>query len=168
MGGRTWTKEEDAKLRTIWPQWAKTAVYEQFPRRHPKAIDRHAHVLGLRRPRHRAWKDGAEPLFAELRRARETAGLSREELSRKLGYHLQIVGRWERGECAPNWFAFRAWLKALSMNVKIFAADRPIEERIEAARAKRVCLRCEKPLRTAARHQFLCAACRAFAESAAA
>jgi transcriptional regulator with XRE-family HTH domain len=44
--------------------------------------------------------------FAEiLKQKRKEKGLSRKELSDELGYHVNTIGFWERGEFKPNKYA---------------------------------------------------------------
>ena len=64
-----------------------------------ESIHRKANQIGLRRrrtplPRHR--------VLLQLREARESARITRKELAKIMGYHVVMIGRWERGDQFPN------------------------------------------------------------------
>ena len=53
--------------------------------------------------------DALEAFAANLRRARETAGLTQERLAELVDLHMTDVGRIERGERDPSVNSLRGW-----------------------------------------------------------
>ncbi|MFN0630272.1 multiprotein-bridging factor 1 family protein, partial [Bacillus anthracis] len=62
-----------------------------------------------------------DPLFLELRKARENLGMTRKQLAKKLRYHHVQIARWELGDSPPTWFGIKLW--AQTVNRQILVAD---------------------------------------------
>lgn len=114
MNGVPYTKEQLEFLRR---RYARSPMNYLLKVLHPhteESIHRKANQVGLRRrrtplPRHK--------VLLQLRQAREAAGLTRKELAKIMGYHVVMIGRWERGDQFPNLFKLHAWADALSMKI---------------------------------------------------
>jgi transcriptional regulator with XRE-family HTH domain len=59
------------------------------------------------------------PAMAEARRLRESKGVTQAELSRRAGYALMSVHRWDSGRAHPSVHAFSTYLEALGLRIKI-------------------------------------------------
>lgn len=59
-----------------------------------------------------------------LSRGREVAGISREEVGRKIGVHKQTVHTWENGDREPTARNLFAWCAALGVRLVDVAEDR--------------------------------------------
>lgn len=55
------------------------------------------------------------PIVFDLRRVREEKGLKRKQLAHALGYNINALARWERGEEHPSFQAFNDWCQALGV-----------------------------------------------------
>jgi len=91
-----------------------TRILKKLAPHTEESIHRKANYLGLRRrrtpkPKYR--------VLEQLRAARETSGLTRAQLAASMGYHVLILGRWERGEQFPSMRRLHDWADALEMVV---------------------------------------------------
>jgi len=72
-------------------------------------------TTGRGRPRKTGW-----PLLVELREAK---GLSQQALAKACGLWLSQIGRWERGEVAPDWKYLPVLADVLGVSKEDLAKD---------------------------------------------
>lgn len=110
-----WTAKEDGIVRQMYPfsPWAE--LLAAIPRHTKVAIGKRGVDLGVKRhPEANSRRNtNIDPLFVALRRARETMGMTRVQMAKKLGYHHVQVARWELGDDVPPWRAIKLWAQVV-------------------------------------------------------
>ena len=84
---RRWKRADDERLREVFSRWPRDEILRLFPGRSWKGIRDHARVLKIYRPRQ--YKNKSIPsnsLIRCLMEARITAGLTQQQLSKKMGF----------------------------------------------------------------------------------
>lgn len=113
----TWSPDEDAILKRLWPVADRDEIERALPRRKWSPISKHASDLGLKRPsdalRHN--KRPVHPLMKRLREIRLAAGMTRPQLSEKTGYHVGMIHCWELGKTMPRLAHFTDLCEALGV-----------------------------------------------------
>jgi transcriptional regulator with XRE-family HTH domain len=66
-------------------------------------------------------------LLAELRRIRQSRGLSLKQVARAAGFSQNDVSRWEHGEHVPSVLNFQAVINALGYEVRLVRRDESVE-----------------------------------------
>ncbi|OLT27767.1 hypothetical protein BJF83_17440 [Nocardiopsis sp. CNR-923] len=65
------------------------------------------------------------PIIAQLRAARETAGLSQEAVARRLRCHASTVGSWETGRNSPALDGLAAYAAVLGYQLTLTQEEAP-------------------------------------------
>lgn len=73
-----------------------------------------SHPVGYRR---KSDKESRFAVIRTLRGLREQRGIDRVELAEIMGYHPQMLGRWERGEGTPSVQRLHDWCDALGVDL---------------------------------------------------
>ena len=60
----------------------------------------------------------SNPLPADLRRVRESLGISQSDLCDMIGVSHNTVPRWERGEMKPHRLFLRRWVEVLQAEIE--------------------------------------------------
>lgn len=81
------------------------------------SIHQKAGELGL--SRRRCKRQSPHHVIRQLRRIREIKKMDRIVLSEALGYHLTMLGRWERGDSTPSLQRLQDWACALNYRIGI-------------------------------------------------
>lgn len=66
-------------------------------------------------------------LLEELRRIRQSRGLSLDRVARSAGFSQTEISRWERGRHVPNVLNFQAVINALGYEVRLVRLDEAAE-----------------------------------------
>jgi DNA-binding XRE family transcriptional regulator len=116
--GFDWWPNDNAALRHLWPFASRLEIMERFPDRKWETIGRQACQLKLRRMTEARRKAvHVLPMVEQLRAARESRRMTREELSKDCGYHVNDILRWELGRATPKLRHFIDWANALGFSV---------------------------------------------------
>lgn len=59
------------------------------------------------------------PAMAEAKRLREAMGVTQADISRRAGWDVTSVRRWEKGKQQPTLQSFSNYLEALGLRIKI-------------------------------------------------
>lgn len=59
------------------------------------------------------------PIVARLADFRADRGIARADLAEIVGYHVMILGRYERGECTPSLQRLSDWAEALGFELDL-------------------------------------------------
>lgn len=109
-----WTAKEDGAVRQMYPFSPWPELLAAIPRHTKTAIGKRGNDLGVHRhPEANSRRKNIDPLFVALRRARETMGMTRVQMAKKLGYHHVQVARWELGDDVPPWRAIKIWAQTV-------------------------------------------------------
>lgn len=98
--GKWWTAEEQQTLRQLWPMATRDEIIAALPGRAWTALSKQANFLKLKR----RYQHGrpVHPIMLQLRDLREQARITRPQLSKKIGWHLNQILNWETGKTRPN------------------------------------------------------------------
>jgi transcriptional regulator with XRE-family HTH domain len=72
---------------------------------------------------YREWLMGHEAFSSQLRRLREMAGITQQELAKRAGLTTDAISRLERGDRQPSWETVLALGKALGVPCTAFDAE---------------------------------------------
>lgn len=141
-----WTAAEEGVLRRIYATAEQNKILSALPGRVWPSIMKKAADLRIRRPQPatRLNRRAVHPVIRQLRAEREERRMTRPELSRLVGYHLNNILAWELGKTRPLFAYVCDWAKAFGLELVLRptaerllsdGAARPSRERLMAGRA---------------------------------
>jgi ribosome-binding protein aMBF1 (putative translation factor) len=112
----------------MWPLHSKEEILAALPRRNWLAIGQTACYRKIRRFPEARRHDGrkaikAPPVIKALRRAREGQGLTRVQLSKKIGVPWVTLAKWEGCWNRPRFEMLLAWAQALGYEINLRQVD---------------------------------------------
>jgi hypothetical protein len=110
---------ENNVLKRLYPTAEITELKAALPHRAITAIQRQATYLHIKRLTlgTRTNTRFIHPLIQQLRLARENAHLSRSDVSKKSGYHVNQLCAWELGKVNPDFRSMYEWAESLGFDL---------------------------------------------------
>jgi hypothetical protein len=121
-----WSAAEISALWRLYPMADAGDVEAAIPGRGFVNISKKASALGVKRvtPGVRTNKRYVHPLIRQLVARRQKLTMSRADMARKAGYHVNQLLAWELGKTNPDFRSFREWAEALGLDIVLH--ERPI------------------------------------------
>jgi DNA-binding XRE family transcriptional regulator len=115
----TWTNNEIAALRKLWPTASRADIEAAIPNRSFETVGKMATKLKIRRPSQarRENKRHVHPLIVQLHHARIAQNMTIKELARRAGHHPVETHEWEMGKKTPKLLTFIDCANALGFDV---------------------------------------------------